>query len=68
MGVAKIFAISPAKGAETIVYLASSPDVAGVSGEYFYKCGPAMPTAEARDDTAAARLWMESAALAGLQA
>jgi NAD(P)-dependent dehydrogenase (short-subunit alcohol dehydrogenase family) len=63
---AKIFAISPEKGAETIVYLASSPDVAGVSGEYFYKCRPAMPTAEARDDTAAARLWMESAKLAGI--
>jgi NAD(P)-dependent dehydrogenase (short-subunit alcohol dehydrogenase family) len=66
--VAKLFAISPEKGAETIVYLASSPDVASVSGEYFYKCRPAMPTAEARDDTAAARLWMESAKLAGMQA
>jgi NAD(P)-dependent dehydrogenase (short-subunit alcohol dehydrogenase family) len=66
--VAKLFAISPEKGAETIVYLASSPDVASVSGEYFYQCRPAMPTAEARDDTAAARLWMESAKLAGIQA
>jgi len=27
-----------------------------------------MPTAEARDDTAAARLWVESAKLAGMQA
>ena len=33
----KRFAISPAKGADTIVYLASSPDVAKVSGEYFAK-------------------------------
>src|ERR1700688_1495914 len=38
---AKIFAISPQKGAETIVYLASSPDVAGVTGEYFHQCRPA---------------------------
>jgi NAD(P)-dependent dehydrogenase (short-subunit alcohol dehydrogenase family) len=68
MSVAKIFAIAPEEGARTIVYLASSPDVASVSGEYFYKCRPAMPTAEARDDTAAARLWMESAKLAGIQA
>jgi NAD(P)-dependent dehydrogenase (short-subunit alcohol dehydrogenase family) len=68
MSVAKLFAISPEKGAETIVYLASSPDVAGVSGEYFYQCRPAMPTAEARDDTAAERLWMESANLAGIRA
>jgi NAD(P)-dependent dehydrogenase (short-subunit alcohol dehydrogenase family) len=65
---AKIFAISPGKGAETLVYLASSPDVAGVSGEYFYKCRPATPTTEARDDAAAKRLWVESAKLAGIEA
>jgi NAD(P)-dependent dehydrogenase (short-subunit alcohol dehydrogenase family) len=34
---ARVFAISPEKGAETIVYLVSSPEVAGVSGEYFYQ-------------------------------
>jgi NAD(P)-dependent dehydrogenase (short-subunit alcohol dehydrogenase family) len=63
---AKIFAISPEEGAETIVYLASSPDVARVSGEYFYKRRPAIPTPEARDDAAATRLWIESAKLAGV--
>jgi NAD(P)-dependent dehydrogenase (short-subunit alcohol dehydrogenase family) len=63
--VAKTFALSPEQGAQTIVYLASSPDVDGVSGEYFYKCRPATPTAEARDDAAAKRLWSESARLAG---
>src|SRR5690242_16410822 len=36
----KLFAISPEKGAETIVYLASSPAVAATSGGYFYKCRP----------------------------
>jgi NAD(P)-dependent dehydrogenase (short-subunit alcohol dehydrogenase family) len=65
---AKTFAISPEKGAQTIVYLASSPEVAGVSGEYFHECRPAMPTSEARDDAAARRLWIESARLAGLEA
>src|SRR5580698_7042076 len=45
-----IGAISPEEGAKTIIYLASSPEVAGVSGEYFYQCKPAMPTAEARSD------------------
>jgi NAD(P)-dependent dehydrogenase (short-subunit alcohol dehydrogenase family) len=65
---AKTFAISPEKGAQTIVYLASSPDVARISGEYFYKCRPATPTAEARDDAAARRLWVESAKLAGIEA
>ena len=64
---AKIFAISPQKGAETIVYLASSPDVAGVTGEYFHQCRPATPTSEARDDAAAQHLWMESAKLAGIE-
>jgi NAD(P)-dependent dehydrogenase (short-subunit alcohol dehydrogenase family) len=68
IGMAKIFAISPEKGAETIVYLASSPDVARISGEYFYESRPAMPTAEARDDAAAKRLWIESARLSGIEA
>jgi retinol dehydrogenase 12 len=66
--IAKIFAITPEKGAETIVYLASSPDVDAISGEYFYKCRPAIPTAGGRDDTAANRLWNESAKLAGVEA
>jgi NAD(P)-dependent dehydrogenase (short-subunit alcohol dehydrogenase family) len=64
--IAKAFAISPEKGADTIVYLASSDDVANVSGEYFYKRRAAVPTREARDDEAARRLWQESARLAGL--
>ena len=64
--IAKNFAISPEKGAETIVYLASSPDVSAISGDYFYKCRPATPTAGGRDDTAANRLWNESAKLAGI--
>jgi NAD(P)-dependent dehydrogenase (short-subunit alcohol dehydrogenase family) len=66
VNVAKTFAISPEKGAETLVYLASSPDVANISGEYFFRCRPATPTAAARDDAAAKRLWTLSAALAGI--
>jgi NAD(P)-dependent dehydrogenase (short-subunit alcohol dehydrogenase family) len=65
MSVVRLAAISPAKGAETIVYLAASPEVDGVSGLYFDKCEPATPTAEAQDDAAAARLWAESERLAG---
>ncbi|HEX7199729.1 MAG TPA: SDR family NAD(P)-dependent oxidoreductase, partial [Dongiaceae bacterium] len=63
---AKLFAISPEKGAETIVHLASSPEVAGSSGGYFDKCRPATPTTEARDDAAATRLWAESVRIAGI--
>jgi NAD(P)-dependent dehydrogenase (short-subunit alcohol dehydrogenase family) len=54
------FAISPEKGARTSVYLASSPDVAGTSGAYFYKCRDKQPSAAARDDEAARRLWAVS--------
>jgi NAD(P)-dependent dehydrogenase (short-subunit alcohol dehydrogenase family) len=57
------FAISPQKGAETIVYLASSPEVAGVSGEYFYKCKPKTPARAAQDNRLAAALWEKSVAL-----
>ena len=55
----------PASGAETPVYLASSPEVARVTGGYFVKCKPAEPSAMARDARAAARLWALSADLAG---
>jgi NAD(P)-dependent dehydrogenase (short-subunit alcohol dehydrogenase family) len=61
-----IGAISPEEGARTIIYLASSPDVAAVSGEYFYECKPATPTAEARNDEDAKRLWVISQQIAGL--
>jgi NAD(P)-dependent dehydrogenase (short-subunit alcohol dehydrogenase family) len=67
--VAKLFAaISPEKGAETLVYLASSPEVAVISGGYFYKCALAQPTREAQDDAAARRLWSETERLAGIEA
>ena len=61
-----IGAISPEEGAKTIIYLASSPQVAGISGEYFYECKPATPTAEARNDQDAKRLWEISQQIAGL--
>ena len=61
-----IGAISPEEGAKTIIYLASSPDVAGISGQYFYECKPAPPTAEARNDDDARRLWEISEQIAGL--
>jgi NAD(P)-dependent dehydrogenase (short-subunit alcohol dehydrogenase family) len=64
MPIAKLGAISPRRGAETIIYLAVSPDVAGVSGLYFHRNRPETPSAEARDDAAAATLWARSEALA----
>lgn len=63
---AKTFALTPEKGAETMVYLASSPDVANVSGGYFVKCKPTAPTRQAQDDADARRLWDMSAKLSGV--
>jgi NAD(P)-dependent dehydrogenase (short-subunit alcohol dehydrogenase family) len=67
LGIAKRFALSPQQGAETLVYLASSPEVAGITGKYFYKCLPATPSREAQDDAMAQRLWTETARLAHLE-
>lgn len=61
-----LFAISPERGADTSVFLASSPEVAGVTGEYFVRCRRARPTRAAQDDAAADRLWDESARIGGL--
>jgi NAD(P)-dependent dehydrogenase (short-subunit alcohol dehydrogenase family) len=65
---AKRFALTPEEGAKTIIYLASSPEVEGISGKYFYKCKQVMPTAEAQNDADAQRLWDISAQLSGVGA
>lgn len=65
-GFLKNFAITPEKGADTIIYLASSDVPAKVTGAYFYKRQETTPTREARDDQSARRLWEETAKLAGL--
>jgi NAD(P)-dependent dehydrogenase (short-subunit alcohol dehydrogenase family) len=62
---AKGFALSPEKGADTIVHLASSPEVDNETGEYFVKRKVTAPSAAGRDDAAAKRLWEASEALAG---
>jgi len=59
-------AISPEEGAKTIIYLASSPDVEGKSGGYYYKNKLATPTKEAQSDADAKRLWEISARLSGV--
>lgn len=58
--------ISPEKGAETSVYLASSPEVDGVSGKYFSDCKEIRSSSESYDDLAAQRLWEVSAELTEL--
>jgi NAD(P)-dependent dehydrogenase (short-subunit alcohol dehydrogenase family) len=64
--IASPFFLSPAKGARTSVYLASSPEVDGVSGKYFVKCKPRSPRRWARDSEAGRQLWQVSEDLVGL--
>jgi NAD(P)-dependent dehydrogenase (short-subunit alcohol dehydrogenase family) len=58
------FFISAEKGADTIIHLAASSDVADATGGYFVKRKLTEPSAAARDDEAAQRLWAESERLA----
>jgi NAD(P)-dependent dehydrogenase (short-subunit alcohol dehydrogenase family) len=62
------FARSPEKGAETAVYLCSSPKVEGVTGEYFQDCKPHRPRPFALDDEDARRLWEVSERMTGFAA
>ncbi len=64
--IASPFFLSPAKGARTSIYLASSRQVEGVTGQYFVKCKPRQPRRWARDPEAARRLWHASEELVGL--
>jgi len=62
------FLLSPKQGADTSIYLAASPDVAGISGEYFDRRRVARTSTKARDMEAAARLWRVSADRVGIEA
>lgn len=55
--VIKPFILSPERGARTSVFLASAPEVAGVTGAYFVRCKQATPSRAARSAEAAAQLW-----------
>ena len=57
VSLARPFLITPEKGAATSIYLASSPDVANVSGQYFAKCKPIASSKPSGDVAAQERLW-----------
>jgi NAD(P)-dependent dehydrogenase (short-subunit alcohol dehydrogenase family) len=61
----RLSAITPEEGARTIVYLASSPEMAGISGQYFFECKVATPTRAGQNDANAERLWKISEEIAG---
>jgi len=61
----KPFFLSPEKGAETSVYLASSPEVEGVTGKYFVRNRTGASSPESYDLEVARRLWKISVQLTG---
>jgi NAD(P)-dependent dehydrogenase (short-subunit alcohol dehydrogenase family) len=65
---AGLFALSPEAGARTVVYLASSPEVAGVSGRYFVREKAVSSSAASYDEEVARRLWEVSEQLTGAPA
>ena len=60
----RLFLKAPAKGAATSIYLASSPEVQGVTGTYFVNSKPKTSSKASHDEAAAARLWQISVDLA----
>lgn len=65
-GLAARFARTPEKGAKTVIYLASSPQVQGASGGYYFDCTLTLPSSAAQDDSAAEHLWQVSEQLVGI--
>jgi retinol dehydrogenase-12 len=65
-GLMSRFARSPEKGAQTLVYLAASPQVQGASGGYYFDCRPIAPAPAAEDDGVAESLWQVSAHMVGM--
>jgi NAD(P)-dependent dehydrogenase (short-subunit alcohol dehydrogenase family) len=66
MKIVKPLLLTSAQGARTSIYLASSPEVKDVTGEYFTKCKVATPSRRARDDASAKQLWELSERLCGV--
>ncbi len=62
----QLIAVSPEQGAQTSLYLAASPEVAGVTGQYFEKKHAKPLSPEAQDQALQERLWTASEGLVGL--
>ena len=63
---ASMFMLSPEDGAKTQIYLASSPEVEGVTGKYFEKSAEKRSSESSYDEALASRLWDLSAKMTGL--
>jgi NAD(P)-dependent dehydrogenase (short-subunit alcohol dehydrogenase family) len=62
----RLWAIDVDQGAETVIYLASSPEVDGVSGKYYYQNKAVPSSPYSHDENAAKRLWEVSVEMTGL--
>ena len=62
-----LVARSPEKGAETSIYLASSPKVQSITGKYFVDCKVTQPAPQAADMAVARKLWDVSAEMVHLE-
>ncbi len=60
------FLLTPQQGAQTSVYVATAPELTGITGGYWVRSAPVSPSAAARDETAARRLWEVSEELVAL--
>lgn len=61
------FMINAQEGAETSIFAASSPEVAGITGRYFVKKKEKISSKRSYDQTAARRLWEVSSKLTGAE-
>lgn len=61
LSIAKLFMVAPKRGGDAIVFLATSPEVEGMTGGYYERNRLALPSRLARDDALAAKLWDVSA-------
>jgi hypothetical protein len=64
-GVIRLTGLTPEQGADTLIYLAASPEVQGVSGKYFYRRKAVRSSPMTYDEDLARRLWQVSADLVG---
>ena len=63
-----VVSVTPAQGADTLVWLSSAPEALEGSGDYWVKRRRATPSRTARDDTRADALWATTSRLTGLDA
>ncbi len=66
MAIIHRFALSPDRGAQTSIYLATSPEVEGVTGKYFSNSKAVRSSDISYDEAVAHRLWDASSELTGL--